>query len=78
MPPKNFDYEKSMQKLEEIVEKFESGKFKSLDDSVKSFKTAMDLATKCKEHLTKVENTITTLKEKFDGEDIEQSSLDLD
>ena len=61
---KKFDFAKSYQKLEEITEQFESGKF-SLEDGLKKFEEGLALAAECKEYLKQVENKIIEIKKKF-------------
>jgi len=61
---KGFDFAKSYQKLEEITEQFESGKF-SLEDGLKKFEEGLALAAECKEYLKQVENKIIEIKKKF-------------
>ena len=61
---KGFDFAKSYQKLEEITEQFESGKF-SLEDGLKKFEESLELAAECKEYLKQVENKIIEIKKKF-------------
>jgi len=58
---KGFDFAKSYQKLEEITEQFESGKF-SLEDGLKKFEEGLALAAECKEYLKQVENKIIEIK----------------
>ena len=61
---KQFVFAKSYQKLEEITEQFESGKF-SLEDGLKKFEEGLALAAECKEYLKQVENKIIEIKKKF-------------
>ena len=61
---KGFDFAKSYQKIEEITEQFESGKF-SLEDGLKKFEEGLALVAECKEYLKQVENKIIEIKKKF-------------
>jgi len=61
---KKLDFAKSYQKLEEITEQFESGKF-SLEDGLKKFEEGLALSAECKEYLKQVENKIIEIKKKF-------------
>ena len=47
-------FETSLEKLEKIVERLESGKL-SLEDSIKSFEEGMKLARSCEESLNEAE-----------------------
>ena len=61
---KKLDFAKSYQKLEEITEQFESGKF-SFEDGLKKFEEGLALSAECKEYLKQVENKIIEIKKKF-------------
>ena len=55
---KRVDFEKSVARLEEIVEKLESGNI-SLDESMKLFEEGTKLTSACYELLKKAEQKIT-------------------
>jgi len=57
---KNVSFEESLESLEEIVKKLESGEI-PLDDAIKEFNKAMELAKTCDEKLKNAEETITKL-----------------
>ena len=59
-------YEEAIIRLEEIVEKLDSGEF-SLDESMDLFKEGVVLTKFCNEKLNEYEKTITKLVEKQDG-----------
>lgn len=59
-------YEEAIKRLEEIVEKLDSGEF-SLDESMDLFKEGVGLTKFCNEKLNEYEKTITKLVEKQDG-----------
>ena len=65
---KKFDYEKSILRLQEIVELLENGDL-SLEDSMKLFEEGTKLSTKCYEVLQKAEQKITLLSEVEEKED---------
>ena len=53
-------FEESLEKLEEIVNKLESGDI-PLDEAIDEFNTAMQLIKVCNEKLTKAENSIAKI-----------------
>ena len=53
-------FEDSLEKLEEIVKKLETGEV-PLDDAIDEFNKAMKLAKSCDEKLKKAEDSITKL-----------------
>ncbi len=59
---KRADYEKSIKRLEEIVEKLEEGKI-SLDEAMKLFDEGTKLTSGCYEVLKKAEQKITDISE---------------
>jgi len=63
-------YEEAMKRLEEIVEKLDSGEF-TLDESMDLFKEGVELTKFCNEKLNDYEKTITKLVEK-QGELVEE------
>ncbi len=64
MEKKEFSFEESLLKLEEIVKKLESGEV-PLDDAIKEFNKAMQLAKSCDDKLKNAEEAIV----KIVGED---------
>lgn len=60
MADKKVDFEKSIEKLEEIATELESDNL-SLDESVKKFEEGMKISKQCKEILDKAEKKITIL-----------------
>lgn len=59
----NENFEKSMEKLEEIVTELEKGNL-NLDESVKKFEEGMKIAKQCNTILENAEKKITILLEK--------------
>ena len=57
---KELTFEESLEKLEDIVKKLESGEV-PLDDAIKEFNEAMNLAKKCDEKLKSAEEAITKI-----------------
>ena len=57
---KELTFEESLEKLEDIVKKLESGEV-PLDDAIKEFNTAMTLAKQCDEKLKLAEEAITKI-----------------
>ena len=57
---KEMSFEESLEKLEEIVKKLETGEV-PLDEAITSFNEAMKLAKTCDEKLKNAEETITKL-----------------
>jgi exodeoxyribonuclease VII small subunit len=68
----NLSFEESLEKLEEIVNKLESGDV-PLDDAIEEFKNAMDLVKICNDKLNSAEESIAKIVED-NGELIEFSS----
>ena len=56
------DFEKSLDELEKIVARLESGDV-SLDDSIKLFERGMELTNKCRKTLENARQKIITLTE---------------
>ncbi len=68
---KDLNFEESLEKLEGIVKKLESGEV-PLDDAIKEFNEAMTLAKSCDTKLKNAEESITKLiKDNGDTEDFE-------
>ena len=57
---KEMNFEDSLMNLEAIVKKLETGEV-PLDDAIKEFQKAMELAKTCDEKLKKAEESITKL-----------------
>lgn len=57
---KELTFEESLEKLENIVKKLESGEV-PLDDAINEFNTAMKLAKSCDEKLKSAEEAITKI-----------------
>ena len=57
---KELIFEESLERLENIVKKLESGEV-PLDDAIKEFNEAMNLAKKCDEKLKSAEEAITKI-----------------
>lgn len=60
---KELSFEENLQKLEEIVKKLESGEV-PLDQAIREFTKAMELARVCDEKLKSAEEAITKLVDK--------------
>ena len=54
------DFEKKLNRLEEIVNKMETGEM-SLDDSLKSFEEGVKLSRECQQQLTEAEQKVKLL-----------------
>ncbi|MBI5417808.1 exodeoxyribonuclease VII small subunit [Candidatus Poribacteria bacterium] len=63
---KNFQFEDGLKRLEEIVEKLESGNL-SLDDSLKYFEEGVVLSRVCTQKLNEVERKIEILTKNENG-----------
>lgn len=68
---KSLDFEKSLEKLEKIIEALEDGEL-PLNESIKTFEEGVKLTKHCQDLLSKAELKIQKLLEKDDG------SLDLE
>ena len=62
-----FDFEKAMERLEQIIDDLESGSL-SLDESIKVFEEGVDLSKKCHKKLTEAETKVKQLIKNDDGE----------
>jgi exodeoxyribonuclease VII small subunit len=62
-----FEFEKAMERLEQIVENLESGKL-SLDDSIKAFEEGVELSKKCYKKLAEAELKVKQLVKTDSGE----------
>ena len=63
---KGLDFEKSLAKLESIIEELENGEL-PLNESIKIFEEGVKLTKHCQELLTKAELKVQKLLEKDDG-----------
>ena len=68
---KSLDFEKSLEKLEKIIEALEDGEL-PLNESIKTFEEGVKLTKHCQDLLSKAELKIQKLLDKDDG------SLDLE
>lgn len=62
-----FNFEKAMERLEQIVNDLESGDL-SLDESIKVFEEGVELSKKCYEKLSKAELKVKQLIKTDSGE----------
>jgi exodeoxyribonuclease VII small subunit len=62
-----FDFEKAMERLEQIIADLESGSL-GLDESIKVFEEGVDLSKKCHKKLTEAETKVKQLIKNEDGE----------
>lgn len=62
----NLDFEKSLEKLEKIVDELENGDL-SLEKSIKTFEEGIKITKHCQSLLNKAELKIQKLLEKDDG-----------
>lgn len=62
-----FDFEMSMEKLQEVVNKLEKGDL-TIDESVNAFKEGIELSRMCTKKLDDVEREITVLINGIDGD----------
>lgn len=60
----NLTFEESLEKLEEIINKLESGDV-PLDDAIEEFDNAMKLVNLCNKKLTAAEESIAKIVEKM-------------
>ena len=61
-----FNFEMSMEKLQEVVNKLEKGDL-TIDESIDAFKEGIELSRMCAQKLDDVEREITVLMEGIDG-----------
>ena len=71
------EFEKNLKDLEQIVEKMSDGKL-NLTDSIKSFKTGMDLISKCQKSLKQAEQSVEKLIKVNEDGSVETESFDPD
>ena len=67
MPQKKEDFEKSLTKLNSIVEKMEQGEL-SLEQSLKYFEEGVTLIRECQNALTKAEQKVSVLTKQREQE----------
>ena len=78
---KNYPFEQSLEKLEQLVERMEEGDL-SLEESLKTFEEGIKLTRQCQQALAKAEQKVKLLIEENgqisekDFEDLDHSSLD--
>ena len=66
MSEKTVDFEKSLERLETLVDEMESGEL-ALEEMIKHFEEGSKLVTLCSKKLTEVEQKIEKLVKKGDG-----------
>lgn len=67
-PPSELSYEQSIEKLEEIVRRIESGEA-GLEESIKLYEEGMALGKRCKDVLTQAEQRIEQVSREAAGLD---------
>jgi len=65
-PPKKADFERSLQRLEEVVKRLESANL-PLDDAMKLFEEGVELTHECQKQLEQAEGRVEILLKKADG-----------
>jgi exodeoxyribonuclease VII small subunit len=65
-PPKKPEFERSLARLEEVVERLESPQL-SLDDAMKLFEEGVALTRECQKQLEEAEGRVEILLKKADG-----------
>ena len=65
-PPKKADFERSLQRLEEVVKRLESANL-PLDDAMKLFEEGVELTRECQKQLEQAEGRVEILLKKADG-----------
>ncbi|WP_303902095.1 exodeoxyribonuclease VII small subunit [Thiohalomonas denitrificans] len=65
-----FDFEKSLEELEQLVERMEHGDL-TLEDSLRDFERGIELTRACQKALQDAEQKVQQLVEKNDGEPLE-------
>ncbi|MCL4523703.1 MAG: exodeoxyribonuclease VII small subunit [Acidobacteria bacterium] len=65
-PPKKADFERSLARLEEVVQKLEGANL-SLDDAMKLFEEGVQLSRECQKQLAEAEARVEILLKKADG-----------
>lgn len=69
------DFEKKLERLEEIVTKMESGDL-SLEESLKLFEEGVKKSRECHEQLTKAEEKVKVLLKVTDDGEVETEDFD--
>lgn len=64
--PKKPDFEKSLSRLEEVVQKLENANL-TLDDAMKLFEEGVQLSRECQKQLTDAESRIEILMKRANG-----------
>ncbi|MEE9552184.1 MAG: exodeoxyribonuclease VII small subunit [Gammaproteobacteria bacterium] len=77
MPKKqnNFNFEKTLQELESLVEKMEDGNL-SLEESLKCFERGVTLTRSCQKALSEAEQKVQILLEKNGEQQLQDFSTD--
>ena len=65
-PPKKADFERSLQRLEEVVKRLESANL-PLDEAMKLFEEGVELTRDCQKQLEQAEGRVEILLKKADG-----------
>jgi len=65
-PPKKADFERSLARLEEVVQRLESPQL-SLDEAMKLFEEGVGLSRECQKQLEEAEGRVEILLKKADG-----------
>ena len=65
-PPKKPDFERSLARLEEVVQKLENANL-SLDEAMKLFEEGVELSRECQKQLEQAEGRVEMLLKKADG-----------
>ena len=65
-PPKKADFERSLQRLEEVVKRLESASL-PLDEAMKLFEEGVELTRECQKQLEQAEGRVEILLKKADG-----------
>ncbi len=68
-------FEKALEELDSLVEKLEGGAL-SLEESLSAFERGIKLTRECQQHLSKAEQTISTLVGQ--GDELELIEADID
>lgn len=65
MAKKQFNFSKSFQELESLVEELESGEI-SLDEALRKYEDGLKVVKECKAYLSDVENKVKVIREKYE------------
>lgn len=65
-PPEKLDFERSLARLEEVVQKLENANL-SLDEAMKLFEEGVELSRECQKQLEQAEGRVEVLLKKADG-----------